>query len=120
VAAGAVAYGVIISGNENGDASSLDQATQTLAQNMAQSNPGMRVLGSPERIAVNGLQGRSVYLSGDSPVQQDGKALPERDWLVTVPRSQGGLLYLVFVAPEKDFTQLRPTYQRMLASLQVK
>jgi beta-barrel assembly-enhancing protease len=120
VAAGSVAYGVIISGTENRDASSLDQATQTLAKNMAQSNPGMRVLGNPERIAVNGLQGRSVYLSGDSPVQQDGKALPERDWLVTVPRAQGGLLYLVFVAPEKDFSQLRPTYQRMLESLQVK
>ena len=120
VAAGAVAYGVIISGIENGDATALDQATQTLAQNMAQSNPGMRVLGNPERVAVNGLQGRSVYLTGDSPVQQGNTALPERDWLVTVPRSQGGLLYLVFVAPEKDFAQLRPTYQRMLESLQLK
>lgn len=41
----------------------------------------------------------------------------EHDWLVTVPRSQGGLMYLVFVAPEQDFGQLRPTFQRMLASL---
>ena len=78
------------------------------------------LIGNPERVAVNGLQGQSVYLTGDSPVQQGNTALPEWDWLVTVPRSQGGLLYLVFVAPEKDFAQLRPTYQRILESLQLK
>jgi beta-barrel assembly-enhancing protease len=117
VGGGAVAYGVIISGIEN-NTGSLDNATQTLAQNLAQSNPGMRVSGEPERIAVNGLQGRSVYLLSNSPVEQEGRALPERDWLVTVPRS-GGLLYLIFVAPERDFPQLRPAYQRMLESLQV-
>jgi hypothetical protein len=27
---------------------------------------------------------------------------------------------VVFVAPERDFNQLRPTYQKMLDSLQIK
>lgn len=40
--------------------------------------------------------------------------------LVTVPGSQGGLMYLVFVAPEQDFSQLCPTFQRMLHSLEVR
>jgi beta-barrel assembly-enhancing protease len=115
---GAVAYGVIVSGNQNGAAGSLDQATATLAENLAQSNPGMRVSGQPERIAVNGLEGRSIYLLGNSPIEQSGHALPERDWLVVVPRPSG-LLYLIFVAPEKDFAELRPAYQRMLASFEV-
>jgi len=116
----AVAYGVIIGGSQTGDASSLEQATQQLAQSIAQSNSGMRVSGSPESVAVNGLQGRAVYLLGESPVQQNGHALAERDWLVTVPRPGGGLLYLIFIAPETQFSQLRPTYEQMLNSLQVK
>jgi hypothetical protein len=29
-------------------------------------------------------------------------------------------MYVVFVAPERDFNQLRPTYQKMLDSLQIK
>jgi hypothetical protein len=91
-----------------------------LIQSFQQQNPGMTVSGSPREIQVNGLQGRSVYLNGNSPIQRNGNSLPERDWLVTVPRSQGGLLYLVFVAPESDFNQLHSTYQKMLDSLQVR
>ena len=53
------------------------------------------------------------------PIQQDGQPLRERDWLVTVARPQGGLLYLVFIAPERDFGQLQPTYGRMMDSLQL-
>jgi len=30
------------------------------------------------------------------------------------------LLYLVFIAPDRDFAQLRSTYERMLDSLQVR
>jgi hypothetical protein len=70
-------------------------------------------------VNVNGMQGRSLEMTGNSPLQQNGQPLPERDWLVTVPQSQGGLLYLVFVSPERDFNQLHPTYQKMLDSLQI-
>jgi hypothetical protein len=72
-----------------------------------------------QNIQVNELQGRSVNLSGASPIQRNGQPLRERDWLVTVARPQGGLLYLVFIAPDRDFGQLRSTYERMLNSLQV-
>jgi hypothetical protein len=30
------------------------------------------------------------------------------------------MLYLVFIAPEGDFPQLRPTYEKMLQSVRVK
>jgi hypothetical protein len=86
-----------------------------------QSNPGTKADGNPSNINVAGTQGRSVFLTGSSPVQQNGQPVPERDWVVTVPGSQQGeLMYLVFVAPEKDFNQLKPTYQKMLNSLQLK
>ena len=115
-----ISYGVIVGMNSSGDASSLDAATQKLAQGMAQENPGMRISGEMKTLDVNGVQGRSLELSGSSPLVQNGQPLPERDWLVTLPRSQGGLLYIVFVSPERDFNQLHPTYQKMLDSLQMR
>jgi beta-barrel assembly-enhancing protease len=117
---GAVAYGVVIGGAQDANASSLDDATQDLIRNLQQTNPNLRVTGNAKDIHVNGVQGRSVDLTGASPVQQNGQPLNERDWLVTLPRGEGGLLYLVFIAPDKTFSQFRPTYQRMLQSLQLK
>jgi hypothetical protein len=70
---------------------------------------------------MNGLAGKSVDLIGASPVQDSsGHAVQERDWLVTTMRPSGGLLYLVFIAPDKDFESLRPTFEQMLKSLQLK
>ena len=112
-----IAYGVII-GNQPGSGS-LDDATQKLAQGMAQDNPGMKISGEMKNIDVNGTQGRTLELSGKSPLMLNGEPLPERDWLVTLPRPQGGLFYVVFVSPERDFNQLHPTYQKMLDSLQL-
>ncbi|HMC30644.1 MAG TPA: M48 family metallopeptidase [Candidatus Angelobacter sp.] len=112
-----ISYGVMIGAAQGG--STLDQSTQQVIQNMQQDNPGMQVSGDPQNVEINGVQGRSVFLQGKSPLQQDGKPLPERDWLVTLPRPDGRMMYLVFVSPERDFNQLHPTYQKMLDSLQV-
>jgi hypothetical protein len=114
-----ISYGVIV-GASAGDASSLDDATQELAQSLQKENPGLKISGQLKNVDLNGTQGRSLELSGNSPLLLNGEPLPERDWLVTVPRSQGGLQYLVFVSPERDFAQLRPTYQKMLESLQLR
>ncbi len=113
-----IAYGAIV-GNQPGGGGSLDDATQKLAQGMAQDNPGMKISSEMKNIDVNGTQGRSLELSGKSPLLLNGEPLPERDWLVTFPRPQGGLAYVVFVSPERDFNQLHPTYQKMLNSLQL-
>jgi predicted Zn-dependent protease len=113
-----ISYGVIV-GNQPIGGGSLDDATQKLAQGMAQDNPGMTISGQMKPIEVNGTQGRSLELSGKSPLTQNGQPLAERDWLVTLPRPQGGMAYLVFVSPERDFNQLHPTYQKMLDSLQL-
>jgi beta-barrel assembly-enhancing protease len=119
VGEGAIAYGVVIGRAQDPNAGSLDQATADLVQTLQRSNPGLRLSGDTQNIDVNGLPGRSVDLTGASPLQQGGEALRERDWLVTVPRREGGLLYLVFIAPNRDFPELRSTYERMLDTLQV-
>ena len=118
VANNSIAYGVLISAGQDQNAQTLDQATQDLIQGLLQQNQGMRA-GGLSRINVNGVEGRQATLTGTSPIQRNGQAVAERDWLVTVPRSQGGLFYLIFISPEPDFRSLQPTYERMLRSLQV-
>jgi Zn-dependent protease with chaperone function len=115
----AISYGVIVSTAQDPNAGSLDQVAKDLIQNLQQSNPGLRQGGDVCTIEVNGIQGRSVDLTSDSPLQQGGKPLPEHDWLVVVPGPGGASLYLIFIAPERDFGTLKPTYQRMLESLRV-
>jgi len=119
VAQGGVAYGVVIN-TANPDAASLDQATQDVISALGQENTALRANGSPQVVRVNGVEGRSVDLRGESPIEQDGGTAPEHDWLVVLPRPDGGMLYAVFIAPERDFTELRPTYENMLRSLHLR
>jgi Zn-dependent protease with chaperone function len=115
-----IAYGVVLGSKPNGGASSLDDDTQQLAQGLLQDNPGMKISGQLKNVDVNGTQGRALELLGNSPLQLNGKPLPEHDLLVAVPRAQGGLVYLVFISPDRDYNQLHPTYQKMLDSLNVR
>lgn len=119
ISQGAVAYGALMGVAQDRNASNIDQATQDLVQNLEQQNQ-VKAAGQISRVSVNGSEGRSIYLRGQSPIQKDGQPLPERDWLVTTSSPQGGLLYMIFVAPESDFDQLRPTYEKMLNSLQMR
>ena len=118
----AIAYGVMVSPFQPEDANaSLDQATHELLASLRQSNPDLRQIGNDEPIRVNGAEGRSVELLGSSPLKdQSGRTLRERDWVVSTRRRDGSLLYLVFIAPDKDAESLRPTFEKMLRTLQVK
>jgi beta-barrel assembly-enhancing protease len=117
-AQGAVAYGVVIGTAQDQNASNLDQATRDLVQNLQQ-NSQVQPVGEVSRASVNGMEGRSVELRGQSPVQRSGQPVAERDWLITLPHPQGGILYLIFVSPEPDFSHLRPTFEKMLNSVRV-
>jgi beta-barrel assembly-enhancing protease len=120
VGQGSVAYGALVGAAQDQSGASLDQETQALAQSLMQSNPGMQQSGGVQSIKVNGMQGRSVTLMGNSPVQQNGRPAKERDWLVTLPDPQGrGLVYLVFIAPDSEFSHLRGTYEHMLNSFRM-
>jgi Zn-dependent protease with chaperone function len=114
-----IAYGVIIGAAPDANRS-LDEATHQVIQTLLQENPGMRALEEIRSIEIGEGQGRSIYLSGKSPVQENGDPLPERDWLVTMLHPQGGLMYLVFVAPENEFHHLQPVYARMLGTLKLR
>ena len=122
VSQSAVAYGVMINTFQPEDSNaSLDQATHELLASLRQSNPDLREIGHDEDIRINGIAGKSVDLVGTSPLQdQSGRPGRERDWLVAVKRRDGSLVYLVSIAPDKDFESLRPTFERMLKSLRLR
>jgi predicted Zn-dependent protease len=122
VSQNAVAYGIMINTYQPEDANAnLDQATHELLASLRQSNPDLRAIGHDENIRVNGIAGKSVDLVGNSPLRdQSGRAIQERDWLVALMRRDGTLLYVVSIAPDKDFEALRPTFEQMLKSMRLR
>jgi Zn-dependent protease with chaperone function len=116
-----VGYGVLLNGLQapRGQRLSIDALTARLVQDM-QKNDGLEPQGDPQPISVAGTQGRSVMLHSASPIPgANGQTQPEQDWLVTVPRSDGSAIFMVFVAPQSEFARFQPTYEAMLKSLQL-
>jgi hypothetical protein len=117
-----VGYGVLLNGvpAPRGQRMSVDEMTNTLIQHM-QKGHALEQLGKPQPITVGGLEGRSTLLQSASPFPDaNGQQQKERDWLVTVPRNDGSMVFMIFVAPEADFPRLQPTYEAMLKSAQFK
>ncbi len=118
----AIAYGAMINTYQPENAGAgLDNNTHELIASLKQSNPDLRLVGRDEDIRVNGVSGKSADLIGSSPIKDSqGSVTRERDWLVTFPQRDGSLLYVIFIAPDRDFGQLRPTFEQMLRSLRMK
>ncbi len=130
-----VTQGVLVSiyRPENANAR-LEEATQHIIASLQKSNPGMKQVGTPQEIRVNGVVGKSVDLLGGSVSgidpnlgsnssisgNRNNQSASEHDWLVAVRRGDGSILYLVFVAPQRDFDSLRPVYGQMLRSVRLK
>jgi Zn-dependent protease with chaperone function len=120
VSAGAVAYGVVIRVGQAPAANlSTDQLTESIVQTLRSSDANMKQIGDVQPITIGGVSGGSVELETISPMANaDGKPQRERDWLVCAPRGQSDALFLVFVSPLANYDQLRPTFERMLSSVQ--
>ena len=70
-------------------------------------------------MTINGVQGRAVVMQSQSPFRNPGgQPQTERDWMVTVPQRDGTVIFMVFVAPEAEFSLFQPTYEAMLKSVQ--
>src|SRR6266478_5405247 len=113
---GSLAYGMIVSVNQaQTDVSehALDNATHTLIQELAKTNPGLKATREPGRVQLNGQPGLSTYLSNDSPV--GGR---ETDWLITVLQPQG-LLSFLCVAPQAAYSQYEKTFTAVLDSVRL-
>ena len=121
LAGNGVGYGVVINGvvPPRGQRMTVDDVTEELVRTFQNGAGGLRPLGNVQPIHVAGVQGRSVALQSTSPfADSNGQPQKERDWLVTLPQSNGSVIYFVFVAPQSDFDRLRPVFEAMLKSVQ--
>jgi beta-barrel assembly-enhancing protease len=89
----------------------LREATDQLVAKIQDSNSGMRISKDQGQIRVGGEAAMSKLFGNDSPV--GGR---EMDWLVTILRPEG-LVYFIFVAPEKDFGDYQNAFRRILDSV---
>ena len=112
-----VGYGVLINAAKaGGQGMSLDEITTQLVQDM-QKTAGVKPVSSPQKIGINGMQGRSVMMQSVSPFSSANGEQAERDWLVALPQSNDLVIFFVFVAPQSEFARFQPTYEAMLKSV---
>ena len=94
--------------------------TAQLIQRIGESND-LELVDKTKPITVGGVEARATLLQSPSPFPNaSGQAQKERDWLITVPRSDGSMIFMIFVAPQPDFDRFQPTYEAMLKSAQFK
>ena len=109
----AIGYGAVVSyyapSSRN---ATLQTATRELIAQLQEMNRSLRIDDRAFGVRVAGSRGLRVTLLGDSPYGGT-----ERNLLVTVARPEG-LFYVVFVAPDRQFTQVQQgTFQRMIQSI---
>jgi hypothetical protein len=115
-----VGYGVVLNGLilPNGEHMSVDDVTRQVVHEMEQ-NETLQQTGEAQPIKIAGSEGRSLNLHSVSPFPDaNGRPQRERDWLVIVPRRDGSVIYMVFVAPQAHFDRFQQTYATMLKSVQ--
>lgn len=89
----------------------LKSATTELINSLHSSNPDMRISKDPSKLRVGGQPALATTLTNVSPLGGN-----ETDYLVTVLRPEG-LIYFVFVAPEKEFATYERTFRDMTDSI---
>ena len=121
VSGSAVAYGVVIQRLQlPGTNMSAQQITAAIVKNLESGDSKMKQTSDIQTITVAGTAGGSVELQTVSMMADAaGKAQPERDWLVAVPRRDGSVIAIICVATQKYFEQMRPTFEKMLGSVQL-
>jgi hypothetical protein len=89
----------------------ISTATDQLLDELRRSNPNMRAIRrSPKR--VDGFEALTVELNNDSPLGGT-----EVNSLTTVLHSNGLLYYFLGVAPQSNYNQYSPAFDRMIDSI---
>ena len=92
----------------------LRAATDQLIDDLRASNPDLNPLrGQRRETRVSGRPAESVLLEGSSAIQGQREFV----WLLT-SETPKGLFYVILVAPEDEYGQLREPYQKIVQSVQ--
>jgi hypothetical protein len=96
------------------DARGLKAATDQLIDDLRVSNPDLNPLrGQRRETRVSGKPAESVLLEGGSAIEGQREFV----WLLT-SETPKGLFYVILVAPENEYSQLREPYQKIVQSVQ--
>ncbi len=98
------------------EAENVQQATDQLLQNFAQSNPQLRRQGDYARTTIDGRQGLTATLSNVSEVTGQAETVT----VSTVPLDGGGLLFVIGVAPQGEARAYQNTFGRVRQSLKIR
>ena len=112
-----ISYGVLIgsSTDKSNSAAALQVASDRLARQLLKTH-ALKPNGPSSNLQIAGQPALARELNGTSPVADAGHSLPEREWLITLPRPDGTTTYLLFAAPEPDYDALQPLFDSMLLS----
>jgi hypothetical protein len=107
-----VGYGVMLGQFQPRRSRNLEGATQELVNSLRATDPSLQV-GDLRPLQVNGSAALMTQMRGASPLGG-----VENNLLVAVPRGNG-LVFLVFAAPEREWSSFERTAMGMLNSLQI-
>jgi hypothetical protein len=94
----------------------LEEATSDLVRQIINAQPDMRVVaGSARRLTTSGATSFSVRLSGPSRVSGEGETMT----VVTRRLPDDHIIYMIHVAPTRNYAMLAPNADRMVRSLKV-
>jgi hypothetical protein len=94
----------------------LVEATNDLLDSALQNNPHLEFSrGSDRRGMIDGRQVITMTLAGRSPSTGRG----ERAQLYTREFEDGDIVYAIFVAPDDEYDNFRPVFDRMLRGLRI-
>jgi beta-barrel assembly-enhancing protease len=95
---------------------SLEEATSDLVRQIMNAYPYLRsVRGSERRGTVSGERSLSVALAGTAP----SNGLEGRMGVTTRELPDGHVIYVISFAPGNDYSDLEPTFNRMVRTLRV-
>jgi hypothetical protein len=90
----------------------LQRDTNDLVKQIIGGNPGMQQTQQAKSVKVAGMTGLLTPLSSSSPVQGQ----KENDLLLTVTRPES-IFYIMFVAPQSDWSATQPAFDNAVNSL---
>ena len=94
----------------------LASATNDIVSQILRTNPHLKLVPNSQRTdTVSGALALSVVLAGPSPVTHE----EERITVFTRELTDDDVIYALFIAPGQDYKELRGTFNRMIASLDV-
>jgi hypothetical protein len=116
---GAYGQGIFTHGVEVGttryETHDVQEATRELIDSLRQNNPNLRQSSNTTRATISGRRGLQTTLSNISDATNER----EQIHLVTVPMDDRNLFYVIAVAPADEASTYRPTFQRVLNSIEL-